>query len=1641
MKFFSQCIFILALSFQFLEAQSAFDYGNGWYDATLPWLKFRTAEDGIYRVTAADLVSAGWDTTGKNPDNYRLFFQGEEQAFYVKKIGGGLDYIEFFGMRNNGKVDSTLYRNPYSPLNGKHDPTLAPNTRYNLFTDSASFFFTHGTIPGIHYTESSLTNYGAYTPATAFKFEALKEFGRGLNGGIYYHGGGSIYDDLFNLNSDYVIAEGFFSRAIGNPLSGGASMEDSLPTPYSFGGGMPALGKVRIVGLSSNNHDVRIYVNGQAWAQQQIPTVNIRTLSAPIPSPLGPYTSFKFDALGTSNNFTDNNALAWYSVEYDRLFNLQFQSFLKIHTWNNSNSSLFAFDDAAITSQGWIWDLSSKIRIEGQAFGDSLKAIIPGALGDRKLLVVTDQGIRTPSIQTPFLSNLSQTTNGAAFVIITNENNKASALQYKSYRESSPTHPLTTRVVRVEEIYDEFSYGSISPVGIKRFCKYALDNWGVKPEYFFLWGKGFYDIRNNEPENAVMTWGYPACDYEFVSNFDPDSVMLVPEAAIGRVCVETYQQGIDYLDKVIDYESTPWNPWMKDGLFLGGGESDSEQDAIKAYMRRYENFFSSAPLGGNAYYQHNTLSGFETNSTRSNNEVISAGLGLIMFFGHSASNVFEIDIKEAFFYQNWNRYPLMIAFGCYGGNFTVRPRSFGENFILEKNRGSIGYLANSTAGLVGNLGQFGDSLIPHLYGDMLGQPIGNVIKRSIQGYLSTINWGTIPSFRNHAKQLNYQGDPSVILYHPQKPDLEISEGSFFLSPENFSAADSVFHANLVVKNLGLSGQDSFLVSIRQLSTQGNVNHPLQKFPVIAGQDTLYFSLSNSFGQAAAGLNIFDVFVDADSVYDEYNELNNRYSYSVLIPGNVPGILYPYDFAVIDTSGVRLLASAISISEEQNISFIFEIDTVHSFNSNSYRVSPLVLGTSWLVGWDVPLVFQPNLVYYWRVRMANVHPPVWANGSFKYMPGKTGWAQSKPPQFFIDPTENVRIDQANHNWEFHSVQEELHAFLPQGGRGEYRLGSNRSVDPGQPVNGVMYCSIDQNTLSPKYLGTPSTGGTGDWAFAGLPGSQSSVITHIYNMRPGDYFLMVSYRNPFGGQWTSTFRNALKLVGCSNRIDSLQDGKSFIILGKKGYPGWAKEIFEPNYIDSASGINLLDLSYFLKASKTSGNVISTTVGPAVKWTELFWDWNSLDIQQNERALVSVYVPSLQSGTDSLVLGPVTRGTFSLSHIDAKLFPTLRLVAEISDSTYATPPQMNHWHIIYNPAPEALVDFKEEFSFYGDTLDDGESGWIQLQLESITPVDFSDSILVTYELENENRSYFSLGSKKFPVLLGNQSYPFRFDFATLNRNFSGRYKLIVEVNPVPGQAELHHFNNYYSKYLVIKPDKTHPVLDVTFDGKHILNQDLVSPEPEIQIEVNDENKYYAVTDTSFELYFGPFSGTLNRVFLSGNPKIETSQGEIPGPNKANLIFRPGKLANGFYELRVTGYDQKGNASGKEYYKVTFEVVNENRVSEVLNYPNPFSTCTRWVYSLTGSEKPDIFKIHVFTVTGRFVKEIDLLSEGEVHVGYTITEYCWNGEDEFGDMLANGVYIYRVICRKGEEDFQQRDEGISEYFKNGFGKLYIMR
>jgi len=216
-----------------------------------------------------------------------------------------------------------------------------------------------------------------------------------------------------------------------------------------------------------------------------------------------------------------------------------------------------------------------------------------------------------------------------------------------------------------------------------------------------------------------------------------------------------------------------------------------------------------------------------------------------------------------------------------------------------------------------------------------------------------------------------------------------------------------------------------------------------------------------------------------------------------------------------------------------------------------------------------------------------------------------------------------------------------------------------------------------------------------------------------------------------------------------------------------------------------------------------------------------------------------------------------------------------------------------------------------------------------------------------------------------------------------------------------------------------------------------------------LDDENEFLLLNediDTSlFDIFLiRPNSNTVEQLFFSNNGDSDYLMWEpaVDEKNTFKIEYNPIFTEDGIYTLLVQGRDKSNNFSGDFSYEISFEVITASTITHLFNYPNPFSTKTHFVFTLTGSEVPDQMLIQIMTVTGKVVREISLDEIGPLHIGNNKTDFFWDGRDQFGDQLANGVYLYRALVKINGENIDHRGTSAdAKSFKKEFGKMYLMR
>lgn len=145
-----------------------------------------------------------------------------------------------------------------------------------------------------------------------------------------------------------------------------------------------------------------------------------------------------------------------------------------------------------------------------------------------------------------------------------------------------------------------------------------------------------------------------------------------------------------------------------------------------------------------------------------------------------------------------------------------------------------------------------------------------------------------------------------------------------------------------------------------------------------------------------------------------------------------------------------------------------------------------------------------------------------------------------------------------------------------------------------------------------------------------------------------------------------------------------------------------------------------------------------------------------------------------------------------------------------------------------------------------------------------------------------------------------------------------------------------------------------------------------------------------------------------------------EIDSYLKGSVYYPFFNLSDGHHSIRFKAWDISNNSSSAT---LDFIVTSSEKIviSNLLNYPNPFSDLTYFTFKHNHPNELIDVEISIFDIKGQLVKVIKEKISTE---GFNSAPIEWNGSSDTGSSLPRGVYVYKVKLKA--------QNGIEEYATN---------
>jgi hypothetical protein len=768
--------------------------------AGAPRYKILVSRAGIYRLDYATLGTAAPDLLLVNPQTLMLTAEGVEVPIAIRNAAGGSgesdgqfgtgDFLEFYGRPKT---------EPPAVLNVHYGSALTDIYEANDFTDTQVYWLTSAGAPGSHLripqTSGAPVN-ASFPVATDFEDAVVWDQN-------------DFYWPLLNTDP-------FFSTP--SLLAGGTQAQRDLqqPLPGLVASSATARMTIRLRGGSSltttPDHRTQVWINADSAGGTDFTwdgEVMDETQFAVPQSDLSDPTTIHVRLPGLSGVSVDRQYIDRVSISYRRSFMATADQLTFSYPNQDVRFQVGGFSGIPPT----IYEISGTVPGSGQA---APVRILDAAVGGSPTSTYTfdvarDASGTAPATRTFIAAGpggtlvpdavrraadpvLRDPQNAADIVVIaardTVDTRTGGALD-RLLTHRLTAQGLTSKVVFVDQIYDEFSFGLRDVNALRSFLSYAFDNWkgssgtALPPSFVLLVGDATPDYKNtlgrsdwvDQVPTPIMFQLSSIIPYyssdNWIASFRGDDQM--PDVFLGRISTRSAAESEGVFDKVRLYEESP-PPGLWKGravLVAGDGNYTGESGTFEGFQNDLKAaYFSASPYAAAdplLYFAEPPWNSTDAAAFKSALiDELQGGAALLTYVGHGAFDVWGLTTffttSDASHVANGGFPPFMVNVDCLAGGFhyLLPGGSMGEGMTNNPNGGAIATLAPSGLSDASVADVVYQELFPRLFGPAKERILAVAADDLRAGLLSRGKIVDMQAF-------TFLGDPATVLATPAPP--------------------------------------------------------------------------------------------------------------------------------------------------------------------------------------------------------------------------------------------------------------------------------------------------------------------------------------------------------------------------------------------------------------------------------------------------------------------------------------------------------------------------------------------------------------------------------------------------------------------------------------------------------------------------------------------------------------------------------------------------------------------------------------------------------------------------------------------------------------------------------------------------------
>ena len=689
------------------------------------WYKIGVTRSGVYKMDYNYLSNLGINLSGVDPRTIKVYGNGGGMLPQVIGAHPHDDLVEN-SIVVSGEGDGDFGQGDYVLFYGDspHQWDWLENEnrfkhRLNLYSDTTWYFLTFNQGNGLRVpviaSESATNHTPSYTPKVAFYENDL--YNPLLSGRSWL---GENFD---------LVTERSFSFSTPNLAPGSnvsliyrLAARSTQSSSFAIAENGNQIGTVSIPNISTNYGS--IYYRSK-WALIDIPESQINDGSVDI------------DLEYTKSTSSGVGYLDFLEVHYKQRLRVGGESIWFFNAVENVGpGQVYNYSISGGNNTYKIWDITDPTAVREQAFTLNGTNMTFGVRADsiKHFVAHTASGHRAPDVGFQVANQNLHSIGPTDFLIVTHPEFLEQAYRLRDFHRNELNQ--TTQVVDINQIYNEFSSGAQDPTAIRDFVNMfyvrAGSDYNLMPKYLLLFGDGTYDYKKRvsttgnfiptyqsrnsyDPPNSYTSddffgiqddgegfWGeraeLEAGFQDILYPFDSTLQTQHIDVAVGRFPVNTLDEARIFVDKVIDYATSPetFGPW-KNKIILsadfkpGEYQHTNQANSYTSSINNANPCMNIDKIYLDNYQIVNTADGYRFPEGKAElMKRLNEGSLIVNYTGHGGetgwSNAKILEIPDIKSLKNEHRYQAYITATCEFGRWDDPGRVAGAEhlFLMEK---------------------------------------------------------------------------------------------------------------------------------------------------------------------------------------------------------------------------------------------------------------------------------------------------------------------------------------------------------------------------------------------------------------------------------------------------------------------------------------------------------------------------------------------------------------------------------------------------------------------------------------------------------------------------------------------------------------------------------------------------------------------------------------------------------------------------------------------------------------------------------------------------------------------------------------------------------------------------------------------